>query len=184
MNAIQNSGDNTVTAPWRVKSNSKTFINVAGDDLKLYHVADPTGQDDAWAANKGYVDTEVSTVDTKIDTEISVIDSKIDTEISGVDSKIETAIEPLPTKEYVDAAVASAAPDLSNYVRKSEFKHFNRAPAVLSWKWNSTSSGDAKPADETFKITRNGDDTYIRFSFYTSNGVHLGDSPFSDTLSG
>ena len=117
---------------WRVKSNSKTFINVAGDDLKLYHVADPTGQDDAWAANKGYVDTEVSTVDTKIDTEISVIDTKIDTEISGVESKIETAIEPLSTKEYVDAAVADAVSslDLTNYVRKSEFLHFNRAPAV------------------------------------------------------
>ena len=26
--------------------------------MRLYHVADPTGQDDAWAANKGYVDTK------------------------------------------------------------------------------------------------------------------------------
>ena len=82
------------------------------------------------------------------------------------------------TMAYVDEAVAELAPpDLSVYAQNK----FLRAPARLSWKFSSTSSGDSKPTDEYFKITANGNDTYIRFSFYTANGSHLGDSPFSDT---
>ena len=82
------------------------------------------------------------------------------------------------TMAYVDAAVAEVTtPDLSDYAKNK----FLRAPARLSWKFSSTSSGDSKPTDEYFKITNNGNDTYIRFSFYTANGSHLGDSPFSDT---
>ena len=77
---IQNSGENNVTTPWRIKSPNKSFISITTNEMKLYHVADPTGQDDAWAANKGYVDTEVGKVDTKID----------------------AAIEPLASKDYVD----------------------------------------------------------------------------------
>lgn len=181
--AVKKAGTSTVTDNFRIKTEAKSFISLNnGNEMRLYHVADPTDQDDGWAANKGYVDTEVSTVDTKIDTEISGLDSKIDTEISALDTKIDTAVEPLSTKEYVDQAVADAVePDLSGYLRKSEFYHYNRAPAVLSWKFNSTSTGDAAPPDEHFKITDNGGDKYFRLSFKTSNNADLGDSAFSDT---
>ena len=86
------------------------------------------------------------------------------------------------TMAYVDEAVAEAAePDLSGYLRKSEFYHYNRAPAVLSWKFDSTSTGSSAPADEYFKITDNGGDKYFRLSFKTANGADLGDAAFSDT---
>ena len=48
--------------------------------MKLYNIADPTGHDDGWVANKGYVDTEVG----------------------KIDSKIDTVVEPLASKEYVN----------------------------------------------------------------------------------
>ena len=51
-------GDNRVTTPWSIKSSTKSFITATGNELKLYHVADPTDKDDGWAANKGYVDTQ------------------------------------------------------------------------------------------------------------------------------
>ena len=73
-------GDNEVTTAWRIKTQNKSFISVTANEMKLYHIADPTGQDNGWAANKGYVDTEVGKVDAKID----------------------TAVEPLASKEYVD----------------------------------------------------------------------------------
>ena len=85
-------------------------------------------------------------------------------------------------KEFLDTQLANVAePDLSGYLRKSEFYHYNRAPAVLSWKYNATTSGDSAPPDEYFKITDNGGDKYFRLSFKTSNGADLGDSAFSDT---
>ena len=147
--AVKKAGTSTVTDNFRIKTESKSFISLNGDEMRLYHVADPTGQDDAWAANKGYVDT---------------------------------AVAPLSTRDYVDQAVADAVePDLSGYLRKSEFYHYNRAPAVLSWKFNSTSSGDSAPPDGSFKITDNGGDKYFRLSFKTSNGADLGDAAFSDT---
>ena len=55
-NKVNLSGENEITTPWRIKSYNKSFISVTGAEMKLYHIADPTNQDDAWAANKGYVD--------------------------------------------------------------------------------------------------------------------------------
>ena len=47
---------------WRLKQNNqsgnnRTFIDIYDGTMHLYHVADPTNQEDAWAANKGYVDS-------------------------------------------------------------------------------------------------------------------------------
>ena len=46
---------------WRLRqpgSNDvlRSFITISGGDMNLYHVADPTAGDDAWAATKGYAD--------------------------------------------------------------------------------------------------------------------------------
>ena len=57
-NKVNLSGTNEITSPWKIKTDSKTYISANTDELKLYHVADPTNQDDGWAANKGYVDTQ------------------------------------------------------------------------------------------------------------------------------
>ena len=84
-------GENIITTAWRIKTAAKSFISITTNEMKLYHIADPTGHEDTWAANKGYVDTEVGKIDTKLDSEIS-----------GLDSKINTAVEPLASKEYVD----------------------------------------------------------------------------------
>ena len=50
------SGENEITAPWQIKTENKTYITAGSDELRLYHLADPTDRDDGWAANKGYVD--------------------------------------------------------------------------------------------------------------------------------
>ena len=52
------SGENVITAPWQIKTDNKTYITASSDELRLYHLADPTDKDDRWAANKGYVDTQ------------------------------------------------------------------------------------------------------------------------------
>ena len=54
------SGENTITTAWRIKTSNKSFISITANEMKLYHIADPTNQDDGWAANKGYVDNQVS----------------------------------------------------------------------------------------------------------------------------
>ena len=59
---VQNSGTNTVTSPWKLKADDKTYISVSSDELHLYHIADPTGNGADWAANKGYVDTAVENI--------------------------------------------------------------------------------------------------------------------------
>ena len=46
---------------WKViqknqEDNNRTFIDIYDGEMKLYNVADPTDGNDAWAANKGYVD--------------------------------------------------------------------------------------------------------------------------------
>ena len=57
--AVKKAGTSIVTDNFRIKTESKSFISLNnGTEMRLYHVADPTGQDDAWAANKGYVDTK------------------------------------------------------------------------------------------------------------------------------
>ena len=56
-------GDNTITTQWRVKSSNKTFISITTNEMKLYNVADPTGHEDGWAANKGYVDKEINKIE-------------------------------------------------------------------------------------------------------------------------
>ena len=55
-------GDNLITTQWRIKTGAKSFISITTNEMKLYNIADPTGHEDHWAANKGYVDTAVSTV--------------------------------------------------------------------------------------------------------------------------
>ena len=50
------SGENVITAPWQIRTENKTYITASSDELRLYHLADPTDRDDRWAANKGYVD--------------------------------------------------------------------------------------------------------------------------------
>ena len=64
------SGENIVTTPWRIKSSNKSFISCTSNEMKLYHVADPTNQDDGWAANKGYVDTQGALKDSTCDNEL------------------------------------------------------------------------------------------------------------------
>ena len=54
------SGENVITAPWQIKTENKTYITASSDELRLYHLADPTDRDDGWAANKGYVDTQAA----------------------------------------------------------------------------------------------------------------------------
>ena len=56
-------GDNEVTTAWRIKTSNKSFISITTNEMKLYHIADPTGQDDGWAANKGYVDSEINKIE-------------------------------------------------------------------------------------------------------------------------
>ena len=57
--AVKKAGTSIVTDNFRIKTESKSFISLNnGNEMRLYHVADPTGQDDGWAANKGYVDTK------------------------------------------------------------------------------------------------------------------------------
>jgi hypothetical protein len=73
-------GDNIITTAWRIKTAAKSFISITTNEMKLYNIADPTGHEDGWVANKGYVDTEVG----------------------KIDSKIDTVVEPLASKEYVD----------------------------------------------------------------------------------
>ena len=64
-------GENIITTAWRIKTAAKSFISITTNEMKLYHIADPTGhEDDGWVANKGYVDTEVGKIDT-LDSEIS-----------------------------------------------------------------------------------------------------------------
>ena len=46
---------------WRMRQpnaegNYRTYVNIHDGEMHLYHVADPTGADDAWAATKGYAD--------------------------------------------------------------------------------------------------------------------------------
>ena len=54
------SGENVITAPWQIRTENKTYITASSDELRLYHLADPTDRDDRWAANKGYVDTQAA----------------------------------------------------------------------------------------------------------------------------
>ena len=71
-----------------------------------------------------------------------------------------TADRDAATKAYVDSLLA--------------------APARLSWKWNSTSSGDSAPPTGSFKYTQNGSDYYYRFSLETAEGISLGESIISE----
>lgn len=228
-------GENEITTAWRIKTAAKSFISITTNEMKLYHVADPTSHDDHWAANKGYVDTEVGKVDTKIDSEVETLDTKIDTEAAKKVNKVGDSMtgrlditvpnesnaairtkgiinvkkanqdlggennfsagpsyvrvfttpsgpNDVVTKEFLDTELSNfTEPDLSGYLRKSEFYHYNRAPAVLSWKFDNTSSGSSAPADQYFKITDNGGDKYFRLSFKTANGADLGNAAFSDT---
>jgi len=71
-----------------------------------------------------------------------------------------TADRDAATKAYVDSLLA--------------------APARLSWKWDSTSSGDSAPGTGAFKYTQNGSDYYYRFSLETAEGIKLGESIISE----
>lgn len=64
-------GENIITTPWRIKSNDKSFISVTTNEMKLYHIADPTGESSTWAANKGYVDTESAKKVSKVGDQMS-----------------------------------------------------------------------------------------------------------------
>ena len=68
---------------WRLQqpdagNTNRNFIEIDNSNMKLFHVQDPTDGSDAWAANKGYVD-----------------------------SKVATSVEGLATEQYVDEAVAA-----------------------------------------------------------------------------
>jgi len=71
-----------------------------------------------------------------------------------------TADRDAATKAYVDSLLA--------------------APARLSWKWDSTSSGSSAPGTGAFKYTATGSDHYYRFSFETAEGIKLGESVIND----
>ena len=61
-NFIGNQGTQTLDADsWNIRQpnsddENKNFIVIHDGEMNLYHVADPTDGDDAWAANKKYVD--------------------------------------------------------------------------------------------------------------------------------
>ena len=76
------SGENVVTAPWQIKTENKTYISADSDELRLYHLADPTDRDDGWAANKGYVDGKTAGLASEeyVDGAIAAIP---DTDLSG-----------------------------------------------------------------------------------------------------
>ena len=76
------SGENEITAPWQIKTENKTYITAGSDELRLYHLADPTDRDDGWAANKGYVDGKTAGLASEeyVDDAISAIP---DTDLSG-----------------------------------------------------------------------------------------------------
>jgi len=62
-NKINRSGSNdldTSESAWRLQSQSKTFQNINGSEMALYHVREPT--ESHHAATMGYVDTKVSDV--------------------------------------------------------------------------------------------------------------------------
>ena len=66
---------------WRLKQNNqsgnnRSFIDIYDGSMKLYHVADPTGNDDGWAANKGYVDSTVETATAGLASE-TYVDNKV-----------------------------------------------------------------------------------------------------------
>ena len=52
-------------AKWKLQqpdagNTGRNFIEIENSKMKLFHVQDPTDGSDAWAANKGYVDTKVA----------------------------------------------------------------------------------------------------------------------------
>ena len=55
------------SAVWKVRQpnadgNFRSFINIHNGDMNLYNVVDPSGSGhEKWAANKGYVDTQITT---------------------------------------------------------------------------------------------------------------------------
>ena len=52
---------------------TRNFIEIHNNNMKLFHVQDPTDGNDAWAANKGYVDTKTAGLATEdyVDTEVA-----------------------------------------------------------------------------------------------------------------
>ena len=60
---VKLAGENIITPSWRVKSQNKSFITINTNEMKLYNIADPTNHEDHWAANKGYVDTQIANID-------------------------------------------------------------------------------------------------------------------------
>jgi len=61
--SVKLAGENIITPAWSIKSNIKSFISITTNEMKLYNIADPTNRDDGWAANKGYVDTQIANID-------------------------------------------------------------------------------------------------------------------------
>ena len=51
--------DNWVVKQKNQEGNNRTFIGIYDGEMHLYNVADPSDGNDAWAANKGYVDNVV-----------------------------------------------------------------------------------------------------------------------------
>ena len=52
--------DNWVVKQKNQEGNNRTFIGIYDGEMHLYNVADPSDGNDAWAANKGYVDNVVA----------------------------------------------------------------------------------------------------------------------------
>ena len=72
-------------------------------------------------------------------------------------------------KEYVDNAVGTGSAG-AEVIR----------PAQLSWKFEGDTENKA-PAEGCFRRTSSSGNTYLRFSFISSNGCDLGDGKFEDT---
>ena len=144
--------------------------------MNLYHVADPASGDDAWAATKGYVDTQIGAIP-NVDLS-GYLPTTGGTVTGGLtvqglaqfaavkSSNTPTSSSDLTTKAYVDQAVAQA-----NIL----------GPARLSWKYSSNTSSSEDPGDGNFRINLAGAATYYRFSLKTSNGVDFGYRPPNDS---
>ena len=184
-----------------LSDNGNTFISINDGEMNLYHVADPEG--DAHAANQKYVneqrDTRLALTGGTLAGQLTIKTAPgttggnclrleagedlaenqnilyvknqsqamfwVDSNDVGVkNGYVPTGDYHVAHKKYVDEQIAKIAAN----------------PARLSWKWDTTSTGDSAPPAGCFKMTTNSGTNYYRFSFETAEGTKLDDSIIPD----
>ena len=86
-------------AKWKLQQPDATdtgrnFIEIENSRMKLFHVQDCASGSEAWAANKGYVDTQIEENKDYVDTQIEETKDYVDTQIEankGTDYTLPTA---------------------------------------------------------------------------------------------